>query len=402
MKREELKNRLDMETACVRVPEALAQRTLSAAQGKERPCMKKKISLAAAFALLAVTLCAAAIAAANRWGMLDFVDRYSAEHYIPEDAQDYVKTDVAALENDWVKVGVRELYYDGRVSRITVDVTPKAERTLIVGEDVCMEDSFINLTHEYVMDGENDMRSVYQVVQDEGYAQVYCANVGFTEQDVIMGTMDYILGADGTLTIYSQEEYMTDMPTRETNLRVIVTPFDQPLAPDSYADYEERDVLQTPVTLTACASPAAQTGEGELPNVYVSEAGADYPGAGVRVDRVVLEVKPHEIAAAIEYSVTDRAVFDGTQGGLWFEFIDPQKEGEPWEQRLAAGLTGSSSAGAVDPQEEEPVQFCQRETLGRNELHEVYTLRAFDAWEKGRYETREIRMRPATAEDMEE
>lgn len=106
-------------------------------------------------------------------------------------------------------------------------------------------------------------------------------------------------------------------------------------------------------------------------------------------------------AAAIEYSVTDREAFDGTQGGLWFEFIDPQKEGEPWEQRLAAGLTGSGSAGAVDPQEEEPVQFCQRETLGRNELHEVYTLRAFDAWEKGRYETHEIRMRPATAEDME-
>ena len=201
----------------------------------------------------------------------------------------------------------------------------------------------------------------------------------FDEADLLIGNLETPLAGEEAL--YTQHYYAFN-------------------APDSYADYEERDVLQTPVTLTACASPAAQTGEGELPNVYVSEAGADYPGAGVRVDRVVLEVKPHEIAAAIEYSVTDREAFDGTQGGLWFEFIDPQKEGEPWEQRLAAGLTGGGSAGAVDTQEEEPVQFCQRETLGRNELHEVYTLRAFDAWEKGRYETREIRMRPATAEDM--
>lgn len=152
MTREEMKKALHEQTACVHVPQALVKQTLLAAQGKEKTHMKKKISLAIAFALLAVMLCAAAIAAANRWGMLDFVDRYSVEHYIPEDAQDYVLGDVAAMENEWVTVNIRELYYDGRISRMTVDVTPKGENVLLLGEDVCLEDPFINLTHEYVID----------------------------------------------------------------------------------------------------------------------------------------------------------------------------------------------------------------------------------------------------------
>ena len=97
MTRRELAERLRRETDGVHASAALMQRTLRAAQGKEenQPVMIKKMTLAVAFALIAVTLCAAAIAAANRWGMLDFVDRYAVDHYIPEDAQTYVQTDVA-------------------------------------------------------------------------------------------------------------------------------------------------------------------------------------------------------------------------------------------------------------------------------------------------------------------
>ena len=32
-------------------------------------------------------------------------------------------------------------------------------------------------------------------------------------------------------------------------------------------------------------------------------------------------------------------------------------------------------------------QIIQTETLGREELHDAYTLRAFNCWEKERYET---------------
>lgn len=407
MKREEFARRLREETDCVHASQQLMQRTLRAAQGKEQKVyMKKKISLAIVFTLIAVMLGTAALAAASRWGMLDFMDRYAVEHYIPEDAQTYVETNVAAMENEWVTVNVRELYYDGRTSRMTVDVTPKDKNVLIVGEDVSLSDPFINLTHEYVMDGENDMRSVYEVIQDKGYEQVYVANVSLTStaggmEGMIAGSMDYILGDDGTLTIFCQEEYAQDVAKRDAAISVIVMPFDQPLTPESYANYDKRDVLETPITLTASVNPTdAPAQDGQIANVYVSDAPVEYENVGVRIDRVLLEVKPQEIYATVEYSVTDQAKYDATDGGLWFEFIDPQKEGAYWEQRLAAGLSGGGSAGPIDNTQENPTKFRQTEMLGKNELREVYTLRAFDAWEKERYETHEITVRPATAENL--
>lgn len=405
MTREEMKKALQEQTACVRVLPALAGRTLLAAQGKERTYMKKKIPLAAAFALLAVMFCAAAIAAANRWGMLDFVDRYAHEHYIPEDAQDYVLSDVAVMENDWVTVNVRELYYDGRISRMTVDVTPKEKNTLLVGEDISLEDPFVNLLNNYVEGGENDMRPIYQVIEDEGYARVCSASVFMkgAQNDIYMGTGDYMLGEDGTLTIYSQDEYMTDMPTRDVSISVIVMPFDEPFTMDSWANYEKAKKLETAVTLVASVNPTdALVQAGELANVYVSEASADYPDVGVRVDRVTIEVKPQEIYATVDYTVTDRAKFDALEGGLWFEFIDPEKPGEGWEQQLTAGLTGGGAAGAVDREAENPTAYRQRQTLGKNELHETYILRAYECWEKERFQTHEFTMRPATSEDFEE
>lgn len=404
MRREALGNELRKETDNVHVSAALRQRTLLAAQGKENIYMMKKISYAVAFALLAVLLCAAALAAANRWGMLDFVERYAWEHYIPEDAQDYVLTDVLEMENEWVTVNIRELYYDGRISRMTADVTPKGENVLLVGEDVCLSDLFINLTHEYVMDGENDMRSVYQVIRDEGYGDVYVANVSVTGafEDMIAGSMDYVLGDDGTLTIFSQEEYATDLPERNVTISAIVMPFDQPLKPESYANYERRSMMEAPLTLKASIHWGSEPmREGEIANVYVNEAPAEYPSVGVRVDRLLIEVKPQEIYATLEYTVTDRERYDALDGGLWFEYIDPESMTEvPHAQRLKSGLTGGGSAGPVDGDCETATCFRQQETLGRNELHDTYTIRAYNVWEKNRYETQQIVMRPATEADL--
>lgn len=400
MKREELTRRLHEETACVHASPALRQRALLAAQGKERTYMKKKISLAAAFALIAVMLCAVALAAANRWGMLDFVNRYAGDHYIPEDAQSYVQSDVLTLENEMVTVNIRELYYDGRTSRMIVDVTPKGENVLIVGEDVSMDDPFINLTHEYVMDGENDMRSVYQVIEDEGYEQVYKVNAYMNLKDVENGTssgsMDYILSDDGTLTIYVQDEYVQDLPQRDVIVSAIIMPYDQPLTPQSYANYEARTVLEAPCTLTAAVNAAGEpAAEDAVADAYVNVEPIEYASIGVRVDRVLIQVKPHELYATIDMTVTDEGAYKKTNDGLFFEFIDPNKTGDAWEQRLTDGLSGGGGVYQIDE-----THYQQRGTLGRNELHETYTLRAYECWEKERFETFEVKMRPATQDDL--
>lgn len=400
MKRNEFRTQLHRELDGVRVSPALRQQTIAAAQGKGEPIVKRKMTFALAAALMAVLLCAAALAAAGRWGMLDFVGRYQGS-YIPEDAQDYVKTNVLTMENEWVTVTVRELYYDGRISRMTADVAPKAEHVLLVGEDTCMEDPFINLTHEYVEDGSNDMRSVCQVIADEGYTDVYVANVGIIGQDdVYTGVMDYILGEDGTLTIYSQEEYADDLPEREVKIHAIMMPYEKPFTLGSQVSYEERKELEETVTLQASAYEAG-TKEGELSNVYVSEAPTLYESIGVQVDRLLIEVKPQEIYATLDYTVTDRLKYDQLEGGLWFEFIDPDsKEEAYYDQRLRGGLTGGGSSGPVDGDPDTATRFTQRETLARNELHDVYTVRAFECWEKERFETHTLTMRPATEMDM--
>lgn len=411
MTRKELAERLRTETDGVHAAPMLVQRTLRAAYEKEeKPVMKKKIAWAGAIALLAVTLCAAAIAAANRWGMLDFIDRYAVDHYIPEDAQDYVQTDVATLENEQFTVSIRELYYDGRTSRMTVDVTPREEHVLLVGEDVCLSDPFINLTQAYVMDGESDLRTVYQAAQEEGYESVYAANfcIMDSEYGITGGSMDYILGEDGTLTIFQQEEYAENRPQREVTLQAMLIPYETPLDPEGYADYDRRDTLETTLTLTASASATdAPVWDGEIPNVFVSREPVEYPGVGVRVDRLTIEVKPQDIYAIIDYTVTDMDAFARTDHGLWFEFIDPAKameqpaEGNYAQQRLTSGLSGGGMVSPTDGEMEEPTMYRQTETLGKNELHETYTLRAFDCWEKERYETHTFEMRTATAEDME-
>ena len=409
MRQEDVNRRLREELRVVQVSPALRQRTMDVARGKEKPYMKKKLSVAMVFALIAVLLCAAALAAAGRWGMLDFVKEYAGKRYIPQDAQDYVQTDVLEMENEWVTVRIRELYYDGRMARMTADVTPKGEHVLLVGEDVCLEDLFINLTHAYVMDGENDMRSVWQVIRDEGYTDVYAVNVSMLNAQegmsgMIGGTMDYRLGEDGTLTIYTQDEYAEDLPERAARIAAIVMPYDQPLTQDGCASYAQRKEMEEGVTLRASVNPTeAPAGAEAIANVYVSEAPVLYPSVGVQVDRLLIEVKPQEIYATLEYTVVDREKYDALEGGLWFEYVNPDSEAEfPYDQRLMEGLSGGGSAFPTDGDLNTAVRYTQRETLGKNELHESYAVRAYSAWDKTRYETLCLKMRPATQADLED
>lgn len=401
MKKDELASALRRQT--VQVSPALRQRTLRAARGKEATYMKRKITAATAFALVAVTLTVVALATANHWGILDFVGRY-ADSYIPEDAVRYVQTDVLQMQDERFHVNVREQYYDGRTARLAIDVRPLDDKTLLTGVDTLLTDNWQNLWRPED-DGwnENDARTVLDVIGERGYTQVYCVNVWTqdAENGGVCGAMDYRLSEDGTLTIFMQEEYESDQPARDVVVKADFSPYALSLSQDSTPDYEHRIRLEQPLVLTeAVDASMAPAAEGAVAGAYISTGPTDYPLCGVRVERVLIEVKPQEIYATVEYTVTDREKYNATEGGLWFEFIDPEKEGDPWEQRLAAGLSGGGWSGPVDGDLDTATTYRQTETLGKNELHETYTLRAFNAWEKNRYETQEIKMRPATAEDL--
>lgn len=376
MNQDELNRRLHEEMTDVRVSPALRGRTLRAMQGKERIIMGRKWTVALAAALLAVLLCAAALAAAGRWGMLDFIGRYQ-NTYIPQDAGDYVHSDVAAFAQDGLAVNVRELYYDGRTARMTVDVAPADADTLLLGEDTQVDDAWGTLTGQA-----GDARTVLDVWHERGDARVL--RVGLYTADIEQGaadaSLDWVLGVDGVLTYYIEQRYDDDRPAREVTLKVTATPYADPEAGEESLDWDHRAVLEKTLTLTA------ESGT----DVYESAEPAVYAGAGVRVDCVRIEVKPQELVATVEFTVIDEAAFAATDDGLWFEFIDPQSTETAYAaQRLAGGLSGSDSVADLGGG-----RYVQTQTLAKNALRDTYTLRGYNCWEKNRYETHEFGMQP--------
>lgn len=392
MKREELSHALHRQMEGVRVSPQLRRQTLDAAQGKEgRPIMKRKISAALAAALIIAALSAVALAAAGHAGILDFLSRYQGA-YIPDNAGDFIESDVATLDDGALTVSVRELYYDGRTARMTVGVTPKDTKTLLLGTDCSMLDGWQSLAQP--LDGswdEADTRTVLDVYRAGSYTSAYRISLWTSEAAAgsADGAMDYTLGEDGTLTVYLEQSYDSDLPERDIALVVEAIPFADPEG--DTLDFDARQTISQQLTMTAAkAEPTAQAG------VYVSAEPIVYESIGVRVDSVRIEVKPLELYAAIEYTVIDRTLYAQTDDGLWFEFIDPDSTADaPYEQRLTAGLSLSGTSHPTDGDLQTATHFIQEETLGINELRSSYTLRAYECWDKQRYDTHTFQMIPA-------
>ncbi len=386
MRKQDFINRYRAEMADVQVSPQLKRRTLDALAGKEKPVMKKKLSAVLVLIAALLLMGAAAVAAVSRAGILDFA-RY-VDSYVPEDAQTYVQTDVLTVENDVATVTLRELYYDGYIARMTVDVTPRDPSTMLLGVDMAPEDNWQNMTR---LNGEwdpEDTRTAVDVFREGGYQSVYAVSCHLwpVGEEVIGGSGDYNLGEDNTLTIFDQTEFSSPRTEREAILRVYLTPYAQPFTGETCRLPDDQMVLEMPLTIEQ-ADYANET--------YVSTEPIDYPTVGVRVDEIRLEVRAQEIHAMIDYTITDREAYDALEDGLWFEFIDPESTAEqPYDQRLKSGMSGVGSAGPADGKDlDTAVRFRQTETLGRNELHETYTLRAYECWEKERFETHTFTMR---------
>lgn len=387
MKKEEFASELHDGLSNLRVSPQLRRRTLDAMQGKEPVIMKKKFSVGALCAVLMLAIAAVALAAATRAGMFDFIGQYQ-DTYIPEDAQSYVQTDVLTLENELARVNLKELYYDGHAARLTVDVVPKDPHVLLLGVDTSLDDNWQNLVRLGRDWDENDKRTVAEYAAQQGFTSAYVVNVYLDEVqkgELVGGVADYTLSEDGVLTHYAQSDFIETKPVRETQLFVSLTPCS---LDDAGALPGETVKLEAPLTLDA-SRHARQT---DAPAAYESTQPIDFPSAGVRVDSLRIDVTAQELYVTLDYTVTDPAAYAATDCGLWFEFIDPEStEAEPYKQRLSSGLSGGGSVMPLDSETpEKATRFRQQETLGLNELRDTYTLRAFDAWEKNRYETRTV------------
>lgn len=405
MKKTEITEKLHSEMASVHVSPELRARTLAAMRGKEHRTMKRKWTVALAAALIIVATCAVALAAAGRAGILDFVSRYD-HAYIPEDAGNYVQTDVTTMDEDGVVVDVRESYYDGRTLRMTLDIKPKSDKMMLLGVDSSVDDPWQDLiTMVYTEMDENDTRTILDAYAQGGYDQMFNTNV-YTEeieQGYVGGALDFVLNPeDGVMTYYLEQQYGDTKPEREIVLKVSLTPYDDPEAGEASLNRDKRITAAQSMTLTAATLASDEPAEnGIVANAYVNTEPIDYESIGVRVDRLLIEVMPMEIHYTIDSTVTDFELYKKTDDGLFFEFIDPNSTAaEYWEQRLMDGLSSGGGSAPLDGDFETATHYQEEGTLARNELHDVYTLRAYECWGKERFDTHEFVMRPATEADM--
>ena len=377
MKRDEYSARLRQELQIIRVSPALRSRTLAAIEKKEKPIMKKKLTLVLAVALLTLLLGSAALAAASHWGLVDFVGRYSGAH-VPQDAPAYIQQNVAAWETEELTISVSEMYYDGRYLQAVVDVKPRDPSTLLVSGMYSMNDYYANLLPD--VDSQQDSRTIARFYREGGYGKLLALSPAVTcENDA---GQDCFLQEDGTLTFYLEAGYEEPLDVRDVELRLLIQTCTDPENDHMDRALDKRIIY--PMTL--------RVPEGVIPVTYICDEPQEFPEAGVRVDRLTVVALPLSLYTAIEYSVIDEERYAPLEDALWFEFIDPAVTAEfPVQQRLDGGFTGTGGIEVVGDG-----RFIQRETLGVNELHGEYTLRAYSAWTKDRYEARTFVMREAT------
>ena len=367
----------------VRLSPELRAKTLYAMRGSEerRPKMKRKFSAALVFALAAVLAVAVALAVANRKGVLDFLS-YS-EATLPENAADYVQTDVAAGEQDGLHAVVREVVYDGHRLWATVDINMDGEKPLLTGFDYGLDDEekWAWLRHD---ESETDDRSILEVYREEGYTDAYYIVANAYDESDDMGTYsgEVHLQDDGTLTFYESIAFEQEKAEREITVSVRAFKFEEK---DGEMVVSQNPSAEMKLRFTAKASAVDDE------ETIVSVEPVEYESIGVRVDRVTMTAKPLEMDYAIEYTVVDAEKFAQTDDGLWFEFIDPNStETEPYAQRLKDGFSSRGEVALVDD-----THYRQTGTLSLDEKADSYTLRAYECWEKQRFDAHEIRMKKA-------
>ena len=379
MKESQISDALHNAMNDVRLSPALRARALCAMRGSEerRPKMKRKFSAALAFALVGVLVVAVALAVANRKGVLDFLS-YS-EATLPENAGDYVQTDIASDERDGLHAVVKEVVYDGHRLWATVDINMDGEKPLLTGLDYGLDDEekWAWLRHD---ESETDDRTILDVYKAENYTDAYyiVASV-YDESDDQNTSCEAHLQDDGTLTFYESISFEQAKAEREITVSVRAFKYEEK---DGRMNLNQKPMAELKLRFTAKASAVDD-------ETIVSVEPVEYESIGVRVDRVTMTAKPLEMDYAIEYTVVDAEKFAQTDDGLWFEFIDPNStETEPYAQRLNDGF---SRTGEVTPMDD--THYRQTGTLSLDEKADCYTLRAYECWEKRRFDTHEIRMK---------
>ena len=369
--------------------------TLRRLDEEEKKPVKRKMRVSAAIAVAAcLIICTAAFAAANRWGLFDFLNQGQSDSAPLPEAIEILATEPPQEGGTGELAGfqLREAVYDGEYAYLVVDVTPRQE-LLLIGPGYGLEDPMRLMTG----DSANSL-TIGEYAEQNGLQMAYVTISSALDAlgEEFIRSIDCHWEEDGTLVLMltctvSEQEGSAFASTLQCSVTPLI-----PAASEEDAilyGYYEENADEPTYASTGYVTDEENQQETELAftlddtnrhNTLASSQSAEYPSCGVRVDSVRLTASPMALYYEIHFTVTDEAAYAATEDGVWFEFLDANGNALP---------NGATRGGEVQPQADG--SLVQSGSLAaREELPETVTLRAYNCWTQERYESHELTLEP--------
>ena len=373
MNEQDIRQAFQSEMESVRVSPGLTARTVAQMEG-ERKVKKKFTGNLALVMCLLIVFAAAAVAAANRVGLIGFMSMGS-NTVLPDDADSYIQKDLAVgTSNDGVFTAtVREAAFDGMTLYTVIDVTHKDGSAFFVNMDSSTSDPASNLT---MAAGDNSTAecSILDMWNTAGKGPMYQVNAGFAGETYGIGPFasgNGIRQEDGTYTLYTVTTIEEPASEKEFSMTISLTPFTDPEAGDRL-DTDNRILI--PVTFSMKAA--------DIKEVICAFPALEIRSCGITIDRVILTRAAFETYMEITYTITDAEAYAKTDDGVTFMAVN--SDGEV----LPSGVRGIGYVECISgkPGEAGSV-YMESETLYIEQQPNEIILRVFNCWDKGVYET---------------
>lgn len=367
---EQMKQGLDRQLSSVEWTEADAHAVRLGMQEKKAP--RRKLRAGLVLALLLVLMGTAAVAGTQN-GLLGMIQRLQYPD-LPNEAQSYIQADDITLETDDFLVTIPEHYYDGRTLRTTVTVRPKEGRKLLYTYGIATYEPWQKLIQMNKLNVDpndtrtlQDMFSTFDKVHSV-HLNLLCDGLVLQESlPFVYYTRDFAFDPETcTLTFFLQARFEENLPQREMELKMTI--------------YEnEEGMLVHHQRLLHSMTLTANTQR----EVYECTEPVIYPEAGVRIDKLTLQVLPQDIYYTIDYTILEwkESTFRAGHPAIWFDFCrTPPQKGVPIDL-LSSGLNSLHNYRPV-----EGMQYVQTGTLARSEFNDTCYIVARDMGRKIRYE----------------
>lgn len=373
MNDQEIRRAFQTEMESVRVSPGLTAHTIAQMEGER--IVKKKLTGSLALALcLIMVFTAAAVAAANHTGLIDFMAR-GANTGLPEDAGSYIRENLAVgtSEDGAFTATVREAAFDGMTLYTVIDVTHKEGAAFFVHADSSTSDPASDLSMAV---GNNAAAegAILDMWNASGKYPMYQVSANFAGETEGIGPFvsgNGVRQEDGTYTLYTEITLEEPASEKEFTMTISLSPFADPEAGDQI-DADNRILI--PVTFTMKAE--------EIKEIICAFPAIEVKSCGITIDRVTLTRAAFETYMEISYTVTDAESYANTDDGVTFMAVNADGEALPSGVRSSGYVECISGkigeAGSV---------YVENETLYIEQQPDEIILRVFNCWNKGEYET---------------